>query len=53
VVNIKTLQDKGIIKSTVKLVKILDGEIKKRISTKLPVSKSAKVAIEKAGGKIL
>ncbi len=53
VVTLKTLQEKGIVKSTVKLVKILNGEIKKRISTKLPVSKSAQEAIEKAGGKIL
>ncbi len=53
VVTLKVLQDKGVVKSTVHLVKILDGDIKKRISTKLPVSKSARAAIEKAGGKIL
>jgi large subunit ribosomal protein L15 len=52
-VNIKSLQEKGIIKTTVAKVKILDGEIKKKLSIKLPVSATAKAAIEKAGGTVL
>jgi large subunit ribosomal protein L15 len=52
-VNLKALQEKGIVKSTVSLVKILGGEIKKKLSVKLPVSATAKAAIEKAGGTVL
>ncbi len=52
-INLKSLQDKGIVKSSVKLVKILGGETKKKLSVKLPVSASAKAVIEKAGGKVI
>jgi large subunit ribosomal protein L15 len=52
-INLKSLQEKGIVKTTVKSVKILGGETKKKLSVKLPVSQSAKSAIEKAGGKVL
>ncbi len=52
-VNLKSLQKKGIVKNTVTSVKILGGEIKKKLEVKLPVSASAKEAIEKVGGKVL
>lgn len=52
-VNLKALQDKGIIDATVSKVKILQGEIKKKLTVKLPVSASAKKAIEQAGGTVL
>ena len=35
-----------------KKVKILGGEIKKKLNIKLPISASAKEAVEKAGGKV-
>jgi len=53
IVTIKLLQEKGIVKATVSKVKILDGEIKKKLSVKLPISATAKAAIEKAGGTVL
>lgn len=52
IVTIKSLQDKGVIDSTVMLAKILQGETKKRLTVKVPVSASAKAAIEKAGGTV-
>lgn len=52
-ITLKSLQDKGIVKKTVKSVKVLGGEIKKSLNIKLPVSASAKTVIEKAGGKVL
>lgn len=52
-VDIKALKDKGLIKTNDAKVKILKGEIKKKLSVKLAVSASAKEAIEKAGGKVL
>ncbi len=52
-VNLKSLIEKGLVKSTTKRVKILAGEIKKKVSVKLPISASAKTAVEKAGGKVL
>lgn len=51
-VDVKALKEKKLIDSSVTLVKILGGEIKKKITTKLPVSASAKAAIEKAGGTV-
>jgi large subunit ribosomal protein L15 len=51
-VNVEALVKQGIIKAASK-VKILQGEIKKKLSVKLPVSASAKAAIEKAGGKVI
>jgi len=53
IVNLKTLQGKGLISMNVSSVKILAGEIKKKLSIKLPISASAKAAVEKVGGKIL
>lgn len=52
-VDLKALRAKGIIDSVVGKVKILQGEIKKKLSINLPVSASAKAEIERAGGKIL
>lgn len=53
IVNAKALQEKGIIEPGVTKVKILGGEIKKKLTIKLPISTSAKEAVEKAGGKVL
>lgn len=52
-VDIKALKSKGLVDESVLKVKILKGEIKKKISLKLPVSQSVREAIEKAGGKII
>jgi large subunit ribosomal protein L15 len=52
-VDIQALRQKGLIDSNATRAKVLGGNIKKKLSIKLPVSKSAKSAIEKAGGKIL
>lgn len=51
-VTVKSLQDKGVIDKTATLVKILQGETKKRLTVKVPASASAKAAIEKAGGSV-
>ncbi len=52
-VNLQSLKSKGIVDGAVTKVKVLKGEIKKKLSIKLPVSASVKEAVEKAGGKIL
>ena len=52
-VDLKALKDKGVVDPMVLKVKILSGEIKKKLSLKLPVSGSVKEAVEKAGGNIL
>ncbi len=52
-VNFKALLEKGVIDSSFTKAKILQGEIKKKLTVTLPVSASAKEAIEKAGGKVL
>jgi large subunit ribosomal protein L15 len=51
-VDLKSLEEKGIIMKG-QSVKILAGEIKKKLNVKLPVSASAKAAIEKAGGTVI
>lgn len=51
-VDIKALEEKGLIQKG-QSVKILAGEIKKKLSVKLPVSASAKAAIEKSGGSVV
>ena len=53
IVDLKALQKKGLIDSNATRAKVLQGEIKKKLSVKIPVSKSAKEAIEKAGGTVL
>jgi large subunit ribosomal protein L15 len=52
-VNLKTLQTKGLIDPGFARVKILKGEIKKKLTIRVPVSASVKEAVEKAGGKIV
>jgi len=52
-VNLKVLKEKGLVGKGILKVKILKGEIKKKLEVKLPVSESAKKSIETAGGKIL
>ena len=52
-VDLKALKDKGVVDPTFAKVKVLGGEIKKKLNIKLPVSASVKEAVEKAGGKIL
>ena len=52
-VDLKALKDSGLIDSGVAKVKVLSGEIKKKLNIKLPVSASVKEAVEKAGGKII
>jgi large subunit ribosomal protein L15 len=44
----KDLVDDGILQ-----VKVLGGEIKKKLTIKLPVSKSVRESVEKAGGKVV
>ena len=53
IVTLATLKAKNIILDTATKAKILKGEIKKKLTVKLPVSASAKEAIEKAGGKVI
>jgi large subunit ribosomal protein L15 len=52
-VDLKALKVKGLVDENTKKVKILGGEIKKALTIKLSISKSAKEAVEKAGGKVL
>lgn len=52
-VDLKALRDKKIVDIMTKKVKILGGEIKKKLTIKLPISKSAREAVEKAGGTIM
>ena len=52
-VDLNALKAKKLVDGSVGRVKILKGEIKKKLNVKLPVSASAKAAIEKAGGKVM
>ena len=52
-VNLESLKKKGLIPPFAERVKILQGEISKKLNVRIPVSASAKIAIEKAGGKVL
>lgn len=52
-VDVKALKTKGLVKQSAGQVKILGGEIKKKLQVKLPISASAKAAVEKAGGKVI
>ena len=51
-VDLKALKDKKIVDIQTRKVKILGGEIKKKLIVKLPVSKSVREAVEKAGGQV-
>ena len=53
IVDIKALVKKGLVDKEVTKVKILGGEIKKKLNIKLPLSKSAREVVEKAGGKVV
>lgn len=52
IVNLKSLKDKHIVDAGVSRVKILKGEIKKKLTIRLPISASAKAEVEKAGGTV-
>lgn len=52
-VDMTALKGKNLVDSGVLQAKILGGEIKKKLTIKLPVSASAKAAVEKAGGKVI
>jgi large subunit ribosomal protein L15 len=52
-VSLAELKAKGLVDSSVTKVKILKGEIKKKLNIKLPVSASVKTEVEKIGGKII
>lgn len=52
-VDLQALKDKRIVDSLARRAKILQGEIKKALTVKLPASASAKKAIEAAGGKLV
>jgi large subunit ribosomal protein L15 len=52
-VDLKTLVKQGLVDESVMNVKILEGgELKKKLTVRVSTSKSAKAAIEKAGGKV-
>lgn len=53
IVDIKSLKSKGVVDPMAAKVKVLKGEIKKKLTIKVPVSASVKEAVEKAGGKIV
>lgn len=55
IVDVAALQSKGILKNKNKKIKVkvlATGELTKKLQVNLPVSKSAKLIIEKAGGKV-
>lgn len=52
-IDLKALKAKGLVDEMTLKVKILGGEIKKKLNIKLPISASAKQAVEKAGGAVL
>lgn len=50
VVNLISLRAKGLIDSGVSRVKIVGGELKRKLTIRVPVTGSVKTAVEKAGG---
>lgn len=52
-VDMAALKAKNIVDVNISKAKILGGEIKKKLTIKLPTSKSAREAVEKAGGKVV
>lgn len=52
-VDMQALKGKGLVDASILKVKILKGEIKKKLTIKVPASASVREAVEKAGGKIL
>ncbi len=53
IVDLKALKAKGLVDISISKVKILKGEIKRKLKLKLPVSASVKEAVEKAGGSVI
>ncbi|QQS23410.1 50S ribosomal protein L15 [bacterium] len=51
-VTLNSLIAKGIVASTTKKVKLLKGELKRKLTVKVPASGTAKSAIEAAGGSV-
>lgn len=51
-VTLQSLQAKGIVDAGVGRVKLLQGGLKKKLTVKVPVSATAKTAIEAAGGSV-
>ncbi len=52
VVTLATLRSKGIISNNTSRVKLLAGKINTKLTVRVPATKSAKEAIEKAGGSV-
>jgi large subunit ribosomal protein L15 len=52
-VDLKALKQKNLVDVSALKVKVLNGEIKKKLTLKLPVSASVKLAVEKAGGTVI
>jgi large subunit ribosomal protein L15 len=52
VVNLVSLKDKGIIDQSINRVKILTGDVKRKLIVRVPASATAKTSIEKAGGTV-
>jgi large subunit ribosomal protein L15 len=52
-VDLKALKQKNLVDVNALKVKVLNGEIKKKLTLKLPVSASVKLAVEKAGGTVI
>ncbi len=53
VITIATLRAKGLVKTGIGRVKILQGKLSRKLTFKVPVSETAKATIEKAGGSII
>jgi len=53
IVDMSALKAKNLVDDGVSQAKILGGEIKKKLTIKLPVSKSVRESVEKMGGRIL
>jgi large subunit ribosomal protein L15 len=53
IVDLFTLKESGVIKSSTKIVKLVaSGEVTRAFTVKVPVTKGARAAIEAAGGKV-
>jgi large subunit ribosomal protein L15 len=51
-VNILSMIEKGVIPATVTSVKLLKGNLKKKLTVRVPVSETAKASIVAAGGSV-
>ncbi len=52
VITVASLKKAGLIPSTVNRVKLLKGDLKRKLTVAVPASATAKEAIEKAGGSV-